>query len=118
VIADERSEQWDAGWESVTIDALASADVKGLPATGVGGSFLGESSAAELSMPLERGRHRRESGKQHANAMVMSLAEYVEQKFIPEHVTDKTPAGRAHFHGLLNCLWCNRPFSSRGSSKR
>jgi len=31
----------------------------------------------------------------------MSLADFVESKFVPEHVAHKSPAGRAHFYGLL-----------------
>jgi integrase len=31
----------------------------------------------------------------------MSLADFVETKFIPEHVAHKRPAGRAHFYGML-----------------
>jgi integrase len=94
VIEDERSEQWDAGWKRVTIERVTSA-VR--PA----GSFLGESFAAETAVPFELGKHRREVGKEHANAVAMSLADFVERKFVPEHVADKTPAGRAHFLGML-----------------
>jgi site-specific recombinase XerD len=52
-------------------------------------------------MPFELGRHRREAGKEDTNAFTMSLADFVERKFVPEHVADKTPAGRAHFLGIL-----------------
>ena len=31
----------------------------------------------------------------------LSLADYVEQKFIPKHVSSKTHAGRTHYHAIL-----------------
>jgi integrase len=100
LIADERSEQRDTGWGRVTIETVTSADIK-RSVQGAGSSFLGASSAAEISMSFELGRHRREAGKEHTNAFAMSLADFVERKFVPEHVADKTPAGRAHFLGIL-----------------
>jgi site-specific recombinase XerC len=57
--------------------------------------------AEEVSTSFELGRHRREAGKVHSNAFSISLADFVERKFVPEHVADKTPAGRAHFLGIL-----------------
>jgi integrase len=102
-IADERSEPWDTEWERVTDETVASGDAKGSCPI-VGGSFIGESSAAEASVTFEFGRRRREARKEHGSAMAMSLADFVEQKFVPEHVADKTPAGRAHFLGMLKHL--------------
>jgi integrase len=101
LIADERSGPRGAGWERVTIETVTSADLKRSGKIRAGSSFLGESSAAELSMSFELGRHRREAAKEHANVFAMSLADFVERKFLPEHVADKTPAGRAHFLGML-----------------
>ena len=100
LIADERLESWDTGWERVTVSAVASGDVKGSCPISVGGPFFGESSAAEISMSFQLDRRHRDR-KEHENTMAISLAEFVEQKFVPEHVAGKTPAGRAHFLGML-----------------
>ena len=101
VIVDERSERWDAGWEPVTIKTVTSTDMKESLPSCVGGSFLGKTSAADVSMSFEPGRHCRGVDSEDADGTAMSLGDFVEQKFVPEHVADKTPAGRAHFLGML-----------------
>jgi site-specific recombinase XerD len=100
LIADERSEQRDTGRGRITIETITSADIK-RSVQGAGSSLLGASSPADVSMSFELGRHRREAGKEHTSAFAMSLADFVERRFVPEHVADKTPAGRAHFLGIL-----------------
>jgi integrase len=100
LIADERLEPWDAGWEQVTVETVASGDERGSCPLSVGGPFFGESSAAGISMPFRLDRRHR-GRKEHDNTIAISLEDFVEQKFVPEHVAGKAPAGRAHFLGTL-----------------
>jgi hypothetical protein len=86
LIADQRSEPWDAGWERVTPETLTSVDMKQPRPICVGGSLPGESSAAEISMSFQLDRRHRDR-KEHENTMAISLADFVEQKFVPEHVS-------------------------------
>ena len=53
LIADERSEELDTGWGRATIETITSPDVEKLSRVSSGSSYLGDSSAAEISMPFE-----------------------------------------------------------------
>ncbi len=52
----------------------------------------------------------------------MTLADFVESRFVPEYVADKRPSGRAHFYGILKHILSaervDRAFQASGRSAR
>ena len=97
----DQSESWKLGWNGSTAVAPASTEVNGSWPFWINGSGLRDLPGTTVRSSYEEVTQYQAAGTAVASAPVMSVLEFAETKFIPEYVTLKRSAGRAHFQSIL-----------------
>ena len=85
----------DDGWRQSAIESSANAELKQWPVA-TDKRDLGEREIADRTR-----RHDPTVNRDSGSVACMSLADFVEHKFVPEYVALRTAAGREHFYGIL-----------------
>jgi integrase len=95
----DQPESWDIDWNGAVTSA--SAGMNGHRPFWIDGSSLRHRSSSRARSSYEEVPQLQPATQAETVAPAMSVLEFVESRFIPEYVTHKRSAGKAHFQSIL-----------------